>query len=322
MSRKKKKDCLNCLHYDMMEGKKIIQWMFILHRLRKENNMRKNIQVKVKVPQFTVITGLTYAQRDSWFGHTMQDLKMDLIYPEDKERKYPCIVWICGGAWLQMDRSAHLAYLSELARKGFTVASLQYRTSNETSFPGPLEDVKAGIRYLRAHAGRFHIDSEKIGVMGESAGGYLTCMAALATDPSFDVGENLEYSSSVQAACPWYPPTDFRGFPYDSAEQCAVAPESLLLGKNVMRHAGEALKCCPVSFVTPEAPPFLIIHGKDDHTVPFTQSELLYEKLEKAGCDATLLAIEGADHADLHFFQEEIWEEIGDFFQNSLGNVR
>ena len=86
-----------------------------------------------------------------------------------------------------MDRSAHLAYLSELARKGFTVASLQYRTSNETPFPGPLEDVKAGIRYLRAHAGRFHIDPEKIGVMGESAGGYLTCMAALATDPSFDV---------------------------------------------------------------------------------------------------------------------------------------
>lgn len=86
MSREKKKDCMNCLHYDMMEGKKIIQRMFILHRLRKENNMRKNIQVKVKVPQFTVITGLTYAQRDSWFGHTMQDLKMDLIYPEDKER--------------------------------------------------------------------------------------------------------------------------------------------------------------------------------------------------------------------------------------------
>lgn len=89
-----------------------------------------------------------------------------------------------------------------------------------------------------------------------------------------------------------------------------------------MRHAGEALKCCPVSFVTPEAPPFLIIHGKDDHTVPFTQSELLYEKLEKAGCDVTLLAIEGADHADLHFFQEKIWEEIGDFFLKNLGDAR
>lgn len=133
--------------------------------------MKKRIQVKTEKPQFTVITNLTYAQRDSWFGHTMQDLKMDLIYPEDSSRTYPCIVWICGGAWLQLDKSAHLAYLSELSRKGFVVASVQYRTSNETPLPGQIQDVKAGIRYLRAHAERFHINPEKFGVMGESAGG-------------------------------------------------------------------------------------------------------------------------------------------------------
>ena len=154
--------------------------------------------------------------------------------------------------------------------------------------------------------------------MGESAGGYLTCMVALATDPAFDVGENLEFSSSVQAACPWYPPTDFRGFPYDNTEQCAASPESLLLGKNVLCHPEEALKNCPVSFVTKDAPPFLIIHGENDHTVPFTQGELLHDKLEEAGCDVTLLAIEGADHADLHFFQKEVWEEIEAFFAEEL----
>ena len=280
--------------------------------------MKKRIQVKTEKPQFTVITNLTYAQRDSWFGHTMQDLKMDLIYPEDSSRTYPCIVWICGGAWLQLDKSAHLAYLSELSRKGFVVASVQYRTSNETPLPGQIQDVKAGIRYLRAHAERFHINPEKFGVMGESAGGYLTCMVALATDPAFDVGENLELSSSVQAACPWYPPTDFRGFPYDNPEQCAASPESLLLGKNVLCHPEEALKNCPVSFVTKDAPPFLIIHGENDHTVPFTQGELLHDKLEEAGCDVTLLAIEGADHAVLHFFQKEVWEEIEAFFAEEL----
>ena len=143
-------------------------------------------------------------------------------------------------------------------------------------------------------------------------------MAALATDPAFDVGENLEFSSSVQAACPWYPPTDFRGFSYDNPEQCAASPESLLLGKNVLCHPKEALKNCPVSFVTKDAPPFLIIHGENDHTVPFTQGELLHDKLEEAGCDVTLLAIEGADHADLHFFQKEVWEEIEAFFAEEL----
>lgn len=284
---------------------------------------KHTLKLEIEKPQYITVNDVTYAQVDSWFGHCRRDLKLDIIYPEAQDgRTYPCILWICGGAWLMMDKSAHNLYLSRLASGGFVVASVEYRTSNQGPYPMPLQDVKAAIRYLKAHADRFRINKEQMGVMGESAGGYLTCMAALDHDPALDVGEYLEESSEVQAACPWYPPTDFRGFLYDSAEQCAAAPESLLLGKNVMRHAGEALKCCPVSFVTPEAPPFLIIHGKDDHTVPFTQSELLYEKLEKAGCDVTLLAIEGADHADLHFFQKEIWEEIGDFFQKSLGDAR
>lgn len=280
--------------------------------------MRKTIQVEVREPQYSVTTNLTFAQVDAWFGHTRQDLKMDLIYPEDSTKDYPCIVWICGGAWKSMDKSAHLAYLSGLAREGFVAASVQYRTSNEAQFPAQLQDVKAAIRYLRAHAGRYHINAEKIGVMGESAGGYLTCMAALAKDPVYDVGEYLEYSSEVQAACPWYPPTDFRGFHYKSAEQCAASPESLLMGKNVMRNQEEGLAACPVSFVTKDAPPFLIIHGEEDHTVPFSQGVLIYEELEKVGCDVTLLAIEGADHADLRFFQREIWQEITKFFKEKL----
>lgn len=204
--------------------------------------MRRRIQVEAEKPQFCVTTGITFAQADAWFGNTVQDLKLDLIYPRDNTRKYPCVVWICGGAWIQMDRSAHLAYLSVLAQQGFVVASVEYRTSNEAKFPAPLQDVKAGIRYLRAHADRFNIDPDRIGVMGESAGGYLTCMAALATDPVYDVGENLEYSSAVQAVCPWYPPTDFRGFQYSDPEQCAASPESLLLGKKLDAPSGRSTR--------------------------------------------------------------------------------
>lgn len=281
--------------------------------------MRRKIKLQAKEPQFTVITNITFAQVDAWFGHTRRDLKLDLIYPEDRMKKYPCIVWICGGAWLSMDKSAHLAYLTELARSGFVVASVQYRTSNDAQLPAQIQDIKAAIRYLRAHAERYNIDTEKFGVMGESAGGYLTCMAALAEDSSLDVGDYLEYSSQVQAACPWYPPTDFRGFPYTSAEECAASPESLLLGKNVMRNETEALKYCPVSFVTKNAPPFLIIHGNEDHTVPFTQSVLLHDLLDEAGCDVTLLEVDGSDHADIPFFQKEMWEEIRKFFAEKLG---
>lgn len=281
--------------------------------------MRETITVEVKAPQYVVVADVAFAQVDAWYGHTRRDLKMDIIYPEDKNEKYPCIVWICGGAWLTMDKSAHLAYLSELARSGFVVASVEYRTSNEAKYPLPLMDVKAAVRYLRAHSERYRIDTERFGVMGESAGGYLTSMTALVNDKKYDVGEYLEYSSKVQAACPWYPPTDVQRFPYSSAEEAAASAESLLLGKNVALNWEEALAICPVTYVTKDAPPFMIIHGTEDGTVPFAQGELLHDKLEEAGCDVKLVAIKGADHADLQFFQNELWERIIDFFHEKLG---
>lgn len=280
--------------------------------------MRETITVEVKAPQYVVVTDVAFAQVDAWYGHTRRDLKMDIIYPEDKNEKYPCIVWICGGAWLTMDKSAHLAYLSELARSGFVVASVEYRTSNEAKYPLPLMDVKAAVRYLRAHSERYRIDPEHFGVMGESAGGYLTSMTALVNDKKYDVGEYLEYSSKVQAACPWYPPTDVQRFPYLSAEEAAASPESLLLGKNVALNRKEALAICPVAYVTKDAPPFMIIHGTEDGTVPFEQGELLHDKLEEAGCDVKLVAIKGADHADMQFFQKELWERIIHFFHEKL----
>lgn len=270
-------------------------------------------------PQYVVTTDITYAQVDSWYGHSRRDLKMDLIYPEDMEgRTYPCIVWICGGGWLRMDKSAHLAYLAQLAQKGFAVASVEYRTSNEGSFPMQLVDVKAAIRYLKAHAERYRINLDAFGVMGESAGGYLACMAALDMDASLEVGDYLEQSSEVQAACPWYPPTDLATFPHENEKQAAASAESLMMGFSVMDHPEKAKENSPVSKVTPAAPPFFIIHGNEDKTVPFSQSEELYEVLEKAGCDVTLLALDGADHADLMFFQEKVWEQITEFFIRTL----
>lgn len=281
--------------------------------------MKRVLKIPVEKPQYVVTTGITFAQVDSWFGHCRRDLKLDIIYPEDKYgKKYPCIVWICGGGWLQLDKSAHLLYLSKLAQNGFVVASVEYRTSNQDKYPTQIQDVKAAIRYLRAHADRYRINPLQIGVMGESAGGYLTCMAALDNDKKLDVGEYLEQSSKVQAACPWYAPTNVTGFRYTDEILCQGAPESLLLGYNVMKNKEKAYESSPVSKVSKDAPPFLIIHGTNDHTVPFAQSEQLYEALEKEGCDVSFLALDGAEHADIMFFQDELWEEITGFFRRTL----
>ena len=162
---------------------------------------KKTLKLSVEKPQYITVNDITYAQVDSWFGHCRRDLKLDIIYPETKDGKiYPCILWICGGAWLMMDKSAHNLYLSRLASSGFVVASVEYRTSNQGPYPMPLQDVKAAIRYLKAHADRFRINKEQIGVMGESAGGYLTCMAALDNDPALDVGNYYQSYGQKRAA--------------------------------------------------------------------------------------------------------------------------
>lgn len=290
------------------------------HKCKEDFIMKEKLMINTTKPQYVQVSDITYAQVDSWYDHCRRDLKLDLIYPEDmSDKRYPCIVWICGGGWMRMDKSAHLSYLSTLAHQGFVVCSVEYRTSNEGCYPMQIEDVKAAIRYLKAHADRYRIDKEHFGAMGESAGGFLTCMAALDHDKTRDVGEYLEESSSIQAACPWYPPTNLSTFKYKDAEECAASMESLLLGYNIMRNIKEAYNSSPVSKVTKDAPPFLIIHGINDQTVPFEQSEELYDKLIENGCDADLIALEGADHADLQFFQDELWDRIIEFFKIKLG---
>ena len=290
------------------------------HKCEEDFIMKEKLMINITKPQYVQVSDITYAQVDSWYDHCRRDLKLDLIYPEDmSDKRYPCIVWICGGGWMRMDKSAHLSYLSTLAHQGFVVCSVEYRTSNEGCYPMQIEDVKAAIRYLKAHADRYRIDKKHFGAMGESAGGFLTCMAALDHDKVRDVGEYLEESSSIQAACPWYPPTNLSTFKYKDAEECAASMESLLLGYNTMRNIKEAYNSSPVSKVTKDAPPFLIIHGINDQTVPFEQSEELYDKLIENGCDADLIALEGADHADLQFFQDELWDRIIEFFKTKLG---
>ena len=113
--------------------------------------MKFEMNLKIEKPRYFTVSDITYAQVDAWFGHTTRDLKLDLIYPKLKNKKYPCIVWLCGGGWIRLDKSAHFAYLAKLALEGFAVASVEYRTSNEGAYPMPLEDVKAAIRYIAQH---------------------------------------------------------------------------------------------------------------------------------------------------------------------------
>jgi acetyl esterase/lipase len=269
------------------------------------------ITVDVKEPVFFLDEEVTYAQADAWFGHVTRDLRMDIVYPQIEDRQYPCIIWICGGAWTQMNKSAHLPYLTGLSRKGFVVTSVDYRLGHEAPFPGALIDIKAAIRYLRAHAKRYSINTEKFGVMGESAGGHLCAMVALTNSNEFEVGEYLNHSSAVQAACCWYPPCDLvklaQGSPF-----IPMFFNGDINDKQYQRFVN------PVDNITDKAPPFLLLHGTDDQTVPFDQSELFLEALTAKKIDARLVGLKGEGHAGPQFFQQPVWDIIAEFFKEKL----
>ena len=272
---------------------------------------KKEISVEVQEPVYFLDEDVTYAQADAWYGNVTRDLRMDIVYPQT-EGKHPCIIWICGGAWMQMDKGAHLPYLTDLARRGFVTAGVDYRLGHEAPFPGALVDIKAAVRYLRAHAERYSINTEKFGVSGESAGGYLASMTALTRDKEFEAGEYLDYSSAVQAACPWYAPCDLVKMAKESGVRLPFFNGDIN-NEQYCRYIN------PVSYITPAAVPFLLLHGTADTTVPFEQSEILYEALTAKNIDAQLVALKGEEHAAPAFFQRPVWDMIADFFKEKLG---
>lgn len=284
--------------------------------------MKKTLQVDLKEQSLCLLSGITFSQVPYWFPfNATRDLKLDFLRPFGPEKeKRPLIVWICGGAWITMDRSAHIPYLLYFAQHGYAVASLEYRMSNSAQFPAQLQDIKSGIRYLRAHAEKFGIDPERVAVMGESAGGYLATMTGVTGGTKeFDVGENLDQSSAVSAVVNFYGPTDFTIIPEGTKEDALgrPRPDQMLLGYTPGRAPEEARKAGAPAHITADTPPFFIMHGTEDALVSQSQNDSLYEALQKAGVRADYYVLEGAGHAAPQFYQQEMQERILQFLNET-----
>ena len=193
--------------------------------------------------------------------------------------------------------------------------------SGDALFPAQIEDCKAAIRWLRAHAKEYNLDAQRFGVWGSSAGGHLVALVGASGDvKAFDVGANLGVSSRVQAVCDYYGPTDFTVFvttPGYEQHAGAEAPEGKLLGGAVMENKDKAARANSITYVTPDDPPFLIMHGDKDATVPINQSQLLFEALKKAGVSVHFHTIKGAGHGQ-GFGGPEIEPMVSAFFDQKL----
>jgi acetyl esterase/lipase len=211
------------------------------------------------------------------------ELKMDIYFPAS-DGPWPALVNIHGGGWTEGGKGSVDA---SMTARGFLVVSINYRLYPEARFPAMIQDVKCAIRSLRAHAAYINLDPQRIGLIGHSAGGHLAALAALADESAgFDVGEYLDQSSRVQAVLVNAGPVDLtRPFPNYLRRTIGdvFGQEQLVSGS-------------PITYITPDDPPFIILHGDLDKVVPPEQSQILYERLIAVGVRAQLFFIHNADH--------------------------
>lgn len=253
-----------------------------------------------KVPENVVL------HRDLEYGRAGQrPLLLHLLLPrEPLTRPLPVVVFIHGGAWRGGSRDVGIPALAPLVASGhYAGASVGYRLSQEAIWPAQIHDCKAAIRWVRAQAGKYGFDPNKIGVWGGSAGGHLVSLLGTSGDVKELEGDNGSpgFSSRVQCVVDFCGPSDFLEFakfkrtalpPTASPD----SPESMLLGGPVLERQEAARQASPVTYVSADDPPFLIVHGTDDPLVPFSQAELLCAALKKAGAKPLFVKIEGGGH--------------------------
>lgn len=252
-------------------------------------------------------------------GHDRQ--KLDLFVPKS-EQPLPVIIWVHGGGWQGGSKDGCPPLRARYTEQGYAVASIGYRLSGDAIFPAQIEDCKAAIRWLRVHAGEYGLDAERFGVWGSSAGGHLVALLGTSGDvKEFDAGSHLDQSSRVQAVCDYYGPTDFKVFvttPRYESHARDNSPEAKLIGGAVLENPDKVARVNPITYVSDDDPPFLIVHGDKDGTVPPNQSQLLFEALKENDVPVHLHTIHGAGHGGPGFNEPPVPDMVREFFEKRL----
>lgn len=282
---------------------------------------------------------LTYASRDG------ADLVLDLYLPSTPIRRpAPVIVFLHGGGWSGGTRTTGPDFKRYFAQDGFAMASIEYRLTPAITFPANVEDVRTAVRWLKANASTHAIDPDRICLWGTSAGGHLAAVAGLAPRGTFEGTDNLTQTSAVRCVLDAYGPTRFDvmdeqteqeraalqtpvvtiavggrargpagpGAPAPAPHSAPTSPESRLLGAAVPTVPDRVRAANPLTYVGNDAPPFLIMHGLADSSVPHGQSVLLYDALKAANRDVTLRLVDGLPHT---FFNRTDLDDVAGPFR-------
>jgi acetyl esterase/lipase len=248
---------------------------------------------------------------------------LDLYLPKGAERRMPLIIWSSGSAWSSDDGKTGAAAIADrFTPLGYAVAGVSVRSSGQAIFPAQLYDAKAAIRWLREHAHRYGLHPRRFAFMGNSSGGWLSAMTGTTGGVrrlNGDVGfsrRSLGRSSRVQAVVDLYGPTDFlqMNSGCEQSPGCVGlidhdapdSPESRLVGCPIQTCPNKAARANPIRYISPDDPPFMIMHGQIDGLVPHHQSVLLYEALRDSCNQAIFFSVPGHGHEHSYLDSEAL----------------
>lgn len=252
---------------------------------------------------------------------------LDLLLPKDRGNEpLPVIVYVHGGAWMAGDKRFGLFRIVSYMDSGkYAAATVGYRLSDEAQWPCQIHDCKAAIRWIRANANKYNLDADHIGVWGESAGGHLVAMLGTSgdvTEMDGRLGSHTDVSSRVTCVVDFFGPTDFlqineHAIPGSQLDHDAAdSPESRLLGGRAQDIPEMAATANPITYVTADDPPMLLVHGTQDPLVPLHQSQLLDDALAGVKVESTLITVDGGGHG--LGFGREVNEVVSRFFDHHL----
>jgi acetyl esterase/lipase len=239
--------------------------------------------------EVTVENNVEYANPDN------QHLQLNMARPKG-DGPFPAVMCIHGGGFRAGTRDGYDGLIHKLAERGYVAVTVTYRLAPKYPFPAAIYDVKAGVRWLRANAGKYHIDPERIGVTGGSAGGHLAQFLGVTGDVQMFEGDegNPEQSSKVACVVNFYGPSDFTKSYGKSVDAAEVLP--LFLGGNLEQARQKHIIASPLYWVTPNSAPTLCVHGTKDNYVAYEQAVWMVDKLLNAGVEAELITMQGAGH--------------------------
>jgi arylsulfatase A len=257
-----------------------------------------NLEASAEVEEFEALTYARYGDRE---------LQLDLFKPKDQKGLLPAIIWIHGGGWKNGTRKGGAKMARYFAERNYVAVSISYRLTGEAPFPAQIQDCKAAVRWLRAHAKTYGIDPERIGAMGHSAGGHLAALLATSNDvPELEGdGGNSSFSSTIQAAVPTGAQTDLETDRIRSlTAQSGADIWHDFLGGPLDKNEAMYQLASPRRHLDKKDPPMMFIAGELDNLD--TQAVPIREDMRRLKIPSGILVIPNAPHNfnnELHWFE-------------------